>query len=156
MAEYYGVTESAIYHIKNHSASYITTKTLDLNRKRNSDHRISLLEEDLIKLIGAMRNRKLVLTAEWMKQEALELGKKHSLTKFKASNSWLARFKKRSGVGHRQLHGEAGSAQLDKYKREITDLKSLTDQYDLDKIYNLDESGLFFRSLPSCSFFVAI
>ena len=65
------------------------------------------------------------------------------------SFSWVQKFKKRYNVRLRTAHGESGSvdqASLDDKRRE---LQSLIETYSAEDVFNFDETGLFFRMLPS-------
>ena len=70
--------------------------------------------------------------------------------KFKALWGWFVRFQHRYGLNFMNLCGEGGD--VDKYDSELLqaldDLGSIIDQYDPSCVYNMDETGLFFRLLP--------
>lgn len=72
---------------------------------------------------------------------------------FKASDGWLTRWKKRYEIRRMNICGEKLNAQpqleeLNKFKRKPH--KILTkDGYTGEQIYNCDESGLYYRSLPT-------
>ena len=46
------------------------------------------------------------------------------------------------------LHGEAGSFDQSAIKKGIAEMKRVLLAFDLDAIYNMDETGLFYRLLP--------
>src|SRR5947209_14932137 len=46
------------------------------------------------------------------------------------------------------MHGEHGSVDDQVVEKAITDLKQLTNSYEWKDIYNMDETGLFFRMEP--------
>ena len=70
------------------------------------------------------------------------------LENFKASNGWLDSFRRRHNISFRTLSGE--SAHID--KRIVENWKlylpKITKGYDPCNIWNLDETGLFWRGLP--------
>ncbi len=72
---------------------------------------------------------------------------------FKASWQWLSRFRTRRGLQKMLLHGEG--AEVDKNDPELLstleELYSIIAQYDPENVYNMDETGLFFRLLPRYS-----
>jgi hypothetical protein len=72
---------------------------------------------------------------------------------FKASWQWLSRFRTRRGLQKMLLHGEG--AKVDKNDPELLsaleELYSIIAQYDPENVYNMDETGLFFRLLPRYS-----
>jgi hypothetical protein len=68
---------------------------------------------------------------------------------FKASWQWLNRFRTRRGLQKMLLHGEG--AEVDKNDPKLLsaleELYSIIVQYNLKNVYNMDETGLFFRLL---------
>jgi len=72
---------------------------------------------------------------------------------FKASWQWLSRFRTHQGLQKMLLHGE--EAEVDKNDPELIlaleELYSIIAQYDPENVYNMDETGLFFRLLPRYS-----
>lgn len=77
------------------------------------------------------------------------------IAKFKASDGWLARWRWRYGVGKSvHLHGEAGDVDLEAAEKEMQALrdKLVEGGYAADHIFNMDETGLFYRAMPRRSF----
>lgn len=73
---------------------------------------------------------------------------KRELEKFCASKNWCLAFTKRHALRSQSLHGEAGSVNALAVAGEISQLRSDLAQYPPDHIYNMDETGLFFKLLP--------
>lgn len=65
------------------------------------------------------------------------------------SLSWVQKFKRRYNIRLRVTHGEAGSVDTAQLEAQRAELQELIEQYDPDDVYNFDETGLFFRMLPS-------
>jgi len=69
---------------------------------------------------------------------------------FKASWQWFSRFRTHRGLQKMLLHGEG--AEVDKNDPELLsaleELYSIIAQYNPENVYNMDETGLFFRLLP--------
>ena len=69
---------------------------------------------------------------------------------FKCSWKWLSRFRNRRGIGSMLLHGEG--AEVDKDNPELLEaldkLYHIIREYAPENVYNMDETGLFFRMLP--------
>ena len=72
---------------------------------------------------------------------------------FKASDGWLDCFKKRHGIRELTLKGESMSADLSKIDPFKQDLENFIAENELSRehIFNADETGLLWRSLPSRS-----
>ena len=73
---------------------------------------------------------------------------KRELEKFCASKNWCLAFTKRHSLRSQSLHGEAGSVNALAVAGDISQLRSNLAQYPPDHVYNMDETGLFFKLLP--------
>ncbi len=63
------------------------------------------------------------------------------------SNGWLEKWKKRHFIKRVTVSGESGDVSgptLDSWKERLAEILN---GYELDDIYNLDETGCFWRSL---------
>ncbi|XP_029055253.2 jerky protein homolog-like [Osmia bicornis bicornis] len=74
-----------------------------------------------------------------------------SSTNFKVSKSWLANFKRRHNIRLIKAYGEKASADEDAAKSFVQELKHFIEDNDinLENIYNMDESGLFWKAFPT-------
>src|SRR5262249_27347461 len=59
------------------------------------------------------------------------------------SHGWLARFKERNGLRQRLLEGEAASADNAAIANSMPMLHEKCNSYPLERLYNMDETGLF-------------
>lgn len=64
------------------------------------------------------------------------------------SVDWLANFKKHHHIQKRAQHGEASSTPLSAAE-EMKNIRTLCGKYDEGDVYNMDETGLFWRRAPS-------
>lgn len=64
------------------------------------------------------------------------------------SNGWLDKFKQRMDLREYKSHGEAGSAAKPNVDAAILRIRTITDKYHPDDIFNFDESGLNYRMPP--------
>jgi hypothetical protein len=76
-----------------------------------------------------------------------------SETDFKASWQWLSQFRVRRGLQKMLLHGEGAKVNKSDLglMAALDDLYAIIAQYDPENVYNMDETGLFFRLLPRYS-----
>ena len=68
---------------------------------------------------------------------------------FKASNGWLDNFKERHGIVFKAMQGEAAAVDLesvDKWRQDV--LSKLLTEYAPANVFNVDETGLFWRLMP--------
>ncbi|RDW84504.1 hypothetical protein BP6252_02094 [Coleophoma cylindrospora] len=64
------------------------------------------------------------------------------------SSRWLEKFKKRHNIKERVRHGEVGSIP-DQAEVEMKGLQTVAGEYNEEDIYNMDETGLYWRMLVS-------
>uniref|UniRef100_A0A8C3TCP3 HTH CENPB-type domain-containing protein n=1 Tax=Chelydra serpentina TaxID=8475 RepID=A0A8C3TCP3_CHESE len=74
-------------------------------------------------------------------------------SKFKASNGWLDRFKKRHTISQVLVSREICSADKEAANSYPIELKKLLEEgcYTANQVYNCDETGLSFKMLPDCA-----
>lgn len=60
-----------------------------------------LLEAEVNRFVLEQRAKSLVITHAYIRQKALRIAERDSLQKFKASNCWIDRFKKRFRLSYR-------------------------------------------------------
>ena len=85
---------------------------------------------------------------EKAKMIAATLGK----PEFKGSQGWLEKWKKRFAIKELKICGESGEVQgetVDSWKERLPEI---VQGYSKDNIWNMDETGLFFRALPDRGF----
>lgn len=76
-----------------------------------------------------------------------------SIESFKASCQWVKKFRHRKGIQSMMLHGEG--AEVDKKNPELlqalSGLYKKISKYEPENVYNMDETGLVFRTLSTVS-----
>jgi hypothetical protein len=70
---------------------------------------------------------------------------------FSASRGWFYNFRKRMGLHNVQTMGESASADSNAAERFPRELKEIIEQgeYRREQIFNVDETGLFWKKMPS-------
>ncbi|XP_053571634.1 tigger transposable element-derived protein 6-like [Bombina bombina] len=110
-------------------------------------------KEDLNKLLWewfvAARSKNVPISGPILQTQALALAKELGKTDFKASNGWLESFKRRHCIVWKEICGEAKDVDQETVSQWEEKLKMLKEPYTTKDIYNGDETGLFFRLLPS-------
>ena len=89
------------------------------------------------------------MTGPAIQRQALRYAQKLDLADFKASDGWLRCFKSRNGISFRSINGKAKDVNVDTFENWKVNLPLIYDRYEGRKIFNADESGLFFRSLSN-------
>ncbi|KAF5195054.1 hypothetical protein FRX31_015360 [Thalictrum thalictroides] len=64
---------------------------------------------------------------------------------FVFSNGWLASFKLRHKIQSFRQFGESGSVDTELLAQSLPEIRKKLDTYELNNIYNMDETGLFYR-----------
>ena len=67
---------------------------------------------------------------------------------FKASGGWLTRFKIRHNITNASLSGERAAVSMDTVDDGKETFLDLIKDYEPRDIFNMDDTGLFFRALP--------
>ncbi|CAB1119906.1 unnamed protein product [Ectocarpus sp. CCAP 1310/34] len=111
------------------------------------------VEEKLRKWIKIARARFNVSNQDWREWfddpgPGLEDRGADGKTNFKAANVWLHGFLKRYSFTHVHLHGGAGDVDKQKVAEEIERIREQLQEFDVEFIFNMDETGLFFRCFP--------
>jgi hypothetical protein len=68
---------------------------------------------------------------------------------FKGSSGWLYNFKQRYSIREYVKHGESQSAPIEQLPEMRSTLQNLLKEYQLEDIFNCDETGLFWKMEPS-------
>jgi hypothetical protein len=160
LAREYDVSEGAIRKVWEKRDSILERSALLSEKAKQKTFRASVgqfieLEDMLYIWIDSMRHAKLHVSPSLAIAKAKIIASTLSIfdSDFKASWQWLSHFRTRRGLQKMLLHGEG--AEVDKNDPELLsaleELYSIIVQYDPKNVYNMDETGLFFRLLPRYS-----
>lgn len=95
------------------------------------------------------RTRNLPISGPILQTQAKIIAKRLQKNDFKASNGWLECFCKRHGISHKHICGEAKDVNNETVAEWKNKLQDMIKDYEPCDIANCDETGLFFRALPS-------
>ena len=108
------------------------------------------MESELFSWFRNREQRKGFITDDILQSKARDICAKRSI-EFKASKNWVRKFKFRNGIGLKVLHGEEGSADKQWVSVSKAVLPVLVRDTSPEDIWNGDETGYFFRVLPSAT-----
>lgn len=153
----FNVTEGAIRkvftnrdNIKKRSAELseeTKNKKCRMHARKHSD-----IEDKLYEWLQLIRKVELPVSPSLTIGKSKELAKNMGLPEeqFKGSWRWFDNFRERKGLKSVVLHGEG--AEVNKSDpvllEKLNELYNVIVKYDSENIYNMDESGLFYRILP--------
>jgi len=86
-----------------------------------------------------------------IQEKAKSIAENLKFDTFTASNGWLESFQKRHGIHQSILNGESADVDNSIVEGWFGRLKAICEGYSPDNIYNCDETGLFYRALPTRS-----
>jgi hypothetical protein len=154
------LTQGQISTITSSSYAYLDNddrKDSKLNSKRSCHGYYSDLEDALYHWHIQMEKKKAVITGDILKAKAheiwIQLPQYTQQQEPGWSNGWLDRFKKRHNIKEYKLHGEGASADIDGEDaiKQMDNLRAECSTYALKDIFNMDETGLFWKLQPDRS-----
>lgn len=90
------------------------------------------------------RAKGLPLSGPILQEKAREFAAFFNIKKFNGSNGWLDSFKKRHNIVFREIRGESDTEEAD-WRLHVA---NMCERYELRDVFNMDETGLFFRAVP--------
>jgi Tc5 transposase DNA-binding domain len=139
------IDESTVTRILKTTEQRLRVEVANPVAKRHKSVRCPQLELALKEFLLIYQRRTIIsdsLLIEKAKQLADALGIQG---KIQFSAGWLQKFKARHGIRHRTLEGEAASADQAAIVNSMPLLRDRCANYPLERIYNMDETALFYR-----------
>ncbi|GFX49369.1 uncharacterized protein TNCV_3664821 [Trichonephila clavipes] len=93
------------------------------------------------------REQNIPMGGSLLKEKAKAFAKELGI-EFSASEGWLTNFKKRNGIVFKKMCGESLSVYINVCSKWQNSLSDLIKEYEPRNIFNMDETGLFFKCLP--------
>ncbi|XP_054724207.1 uncharacterized protein LOC129234248 [Uloborus diversus] len=119
---------------------------MDAIRMKSAKH--EKLEDALYTWIMQMTAKNATITGDTIREHAKIFGQQMNITDFEHSNGWLNRFKKRRGLSQHIRSGETANVDPTIATKGREKLRAIISQYAVADVYNMDESGLFYRLQP--------
>ena len=126
-----------------------------------------VLESGIMSFISLARSAKTSITHSIIAAKAIYLRDKILLKdlpesqacvlrQFSASRGWTDKFVNRHGLRSVAFHSEAGSVGIAGVEADIAALRAKLRKYELQNIYNVDETGLFLNFFPGAHIYIHI
>ena len=94
------------------------------------------------------RNSNIPISGPMLQEEALLISEKLGITEFCASNGWLESFKKQHGICNMSVAGEEADVRTETVESWCERAREITRGWRPENIWNMDETGAFWRGLP--------
>lgn len=107
------------------------------------------VEKALVEWMKQMRGKKINLSSDVILKKASEFAKLLKINDFEPTFGYLNGLKKRQNLVFTVKHGESESVDETIVQKWSLDLKEKIKEYKPENVYNLDETALFWRLLPS-------
>jgi len=101
--------------------------------------------------VRARGRKRVPLSFDILRQKALQAAEHLGITDFAASSGFIQRWASRHGLVNVALHGSGASANVEEAAERMAAIRQQLAGVDVDLIYNVDETGLLYRGLPSRS-----
>ncbi|XP_061164992.1 tigger transposable element-derived protein 6-like [Saccostrea echinata] len=120
-------------------------------RKRHRSAHYADMESALFMWFSNARAQNIPISVEILKTKAKQFGTEMGITGFSYSNGWLSRFKMRHGISSQIISGESAGVDPQLISDGRQKAASVIKNYELKNVFNIDETGLFYRLLPDRS-----
>ncbi|XP_017078567.1 tigger transposable element-derived protein 6-like [Drosophila eugracilis] len=119
----------------------------DLKRKRQRKGEHDLVEEALYKWFEQQETNNVILDRHVILAKAKEFCQRFN-DDYEPDANWLWRWRKRHNIKSGKIHGEIAA---NEYQQDI--LPGLIKGYNPENIFNADETGLFYKAMPTATFY---
>ena len=119
---------------------------------RTSHQKFKPINEILYSWFKKCETSGIYVTGPLLKEEAMNIKEKLNrpeLDSFKASDGWLGKWKLSYGIKEKQISGESLDVSATTVESWMERVQELCKGYEDKDILNMDESGCFFKSLPT-------
>ena len=140
-------SQTTISNTLKRSSEYLSDEMKNSNVKRHKSAKYPELEKTLYEWF-LQRQEKVNMSGEMIQGKAKEFMQKmygETNSEFSFSSGWLERFKARYSIKSYRRFGESGSVNMEDIANALPEIRSKLDQFNLKDIYNMDETGLFYR-----------
>jgi len=153
LAKLYGIKENTVSTILKNSSYWLNLdESFSLaKRKRERIAAYPVIEEALYTWLELANQVSQVISGHILQKKAKAFATLANIDNFNASDGWLSNFKKRYNLQAYKQRGEAASAPIDDLPQFRVELRRITENYQLEDIYNCDETALYWQLLPSKS-----
>jgi hypothetical protein len=140
---------STISRILDNCDKFLSLSVEDSYIKRTRTHSCPELENQLLNWVIQKQASNAALSSETIISKAKMLAEGNEEIKIHFSYGWLRGFMKRHHLKCYFRHGEAADADNAAIEAQLPGLRDLISQYLPADVFNMDETGLFYRMSPN-------
>ncbi|CAF1455089.1 unnamed protein product [Adineta ricciae] len=152
VAKYFNIGYSTVKKIRQNEEEIrkVVVNNGNLSRKRKRESPNEEIGEALIVWFHQMRAQNATINGPLMMEKAKQLAITLEHQELKPSHGWLERLKSRHSIKFIKVSGEQASADQAGAKNWIDNvLLGVIEGYDLNDVFNADETGLYYKAAPS-------
>lgn len=144
------ISKSTMSDIIRDREKYTATENLrPLGTIRLREPHHPMLEEALYLWCLNIVSQGVSVSDDMMIEQAKKFGETLAIGQFSYSHGWVAKYKKRHNLSSFKKQGESGSIDKGSLDSLRKNLYEITKNFDLNDIFNLDETALFYQLQPS-------
>jgi len=149
-ADHFRVSKGVVQNAKKQRTELKSHQRDNLNTSMSKIYGSSEVNTLLWRWFKIARSQHFPLSAPLLKAKALQLNTALGAGSiFKASEGWFQAWKKRHNISFRTICGESENANSDSAEAWKQVLGNICKNYHPNNIFNMDETGYFFRALPT-------
>ena len=135
--------------IKNGDKIFLTYDSTNPSRKRLRLSPYADVEEALLRWFQQARTNSVAISGPVLIAQARKFADALGYADFQCSSGWLDRFKQRHGISGKCITGESSAVTTEQTSDWIkSSLPKILQSFKPRDIFNMDETGLFFRMTP--------
>lgn len=124
------------------------SRPASFTKKRASPYEI--IDNELLTWFQVQRSRSIPISGQVLIQKADDIARAKGIDNFICSSTWISRFKTRHTLSFAKIVGESKSVDNDLVQRWLSnEWPELKARYQCKDIFNGDETGLFYKSMPN-------
>lgn len=153
LAEKFGVGRTQVQKILKEREAILAhyKSNVQTSKKRLRSAKYSDVNEALWEWYTLCRESNIPVDRKMLQEEALLIAEKLGISGFTASNGWLQRFKKHYNLQKMATSGEDGDVSKETLESWNECEREIAQEWRLEDVWNMDETGIFWRGLPDAS-----
>ena len=142
------ITRRSVGDILNNFQSSLTSNSSSkvIRKGKHSE-----MENILYDWFASARSQNIPITERILIEKAKQIGSLLEITEFLYSSGWVMKFKKQLDINSKVLSGESGCINSEIVNSGIETARQVVQNFSPENVFNCDETGLFYRMLPSRS-----